>query len=55
MYFVKASALVFELTILCQHQILRNKKNKYREVIQIRAVLWVKKSAGYGLLSESDK
>lgn len=42
MYFVKASALVSELTILCQHQILRDIK-KYREVIQIRAVLGVKK------------
>lgn len=30
-------------------------EKKYREVIQIRAELGVKKSAGYGLLSESDK
>lgn len=30
MYFVKASALVSELTILCQHQILRNKKKLWR-------------------------
>lgn len=42
MYFVKASALVSELTILCQHQILRDKK-KYGKVILIRAVLGVGK------------